>query len=262
MPEQNPIRAGITGSPTQLPCPMTRAEKVCWTITLLGAAAVVAPFAFEEAMEPLGDARFAGVMIGAMAGLTAFICAYMFRARGRVFERLRRGENLVARWTYAPDEWKSFAAEDDVRERSSKWKLFGIVAFFCVLFGVAFPFFDPENGWVVTMVMLGLVALIALVILATTSSRRRRMQGQVGDVKLGEDGLLLAGELHIWKGWGARLEEVSVLDGNPPCLAFTYSTPSKNSRQITTVRVPIPRGKDAEAADVAARFVAKLPRKS
>jgi len=96
------------------------------------------------------------------------------------------------------------------------------------------------------MVMLGLVALIALVILATTSSRRRRMQGQVGDVKLGEDGLLLAGELHIWKGWGARLEEVSVLDGNPPCLAFTYSTPSKNSRQITTVRVPIPRGKDAK----------------
>lgn len=237
---------------------MTKAEKACWTIAVLGAAAVVAPFAFEETLRPLGDVRFAGVMLGALVGLTAFVCVFLFRSRGRALERLQDGRDLLLHWNYTADEWQSFTAEEEVRERSAKWRLFGVVAFFCLVFGLGFPLFDPEDGWIVTLMLLAVLALCALAIVAGELLRKHQLRSGTAEVRLAEDGMLLAGELHVWKGWDARVEEVGVVEGHPPCLTITYSTPSHNHRQITTVRVPIPHGKEAEAADVAARFVAEL----
>lgn len=240
---------------------MCRAEKVCWTLVVLGAAAMVAPFVFEESHEPLGDARWAGVMTGAMVAPTAAICSFLFRARGRVRDRLLRDEGLLARWTCSPGEWRSYLGEDIERERGDKWRLYAIVAFWCVLFGVLFPIFDHDAGWWVTAIMAGLLAFIALLIVVSTAARKRRLARHAGDIRVREDGLWLSGELHVWRGFGARLEGVELIEGTPPCLAFTYSMPAKNQRQRQTVRVPVAQGSEAQAADVAAHFFAVLAAK-
>jgi hypothetical protein len=237
---------------------MCRAEKICWLLVAVSAVFVFGPFVAEDLFEPLGEARFAGVMVGAMAGLTSAIVSQLFKARGRAKARLLAGEGLLARWTCSADEWRSFVGEDIVRERRLKWKLFGIVAFWCVLFGVLFPIFDPEAGWWVTAVMAALMAVIVVVILLGTHLRQGRLGRGEGDARIAEDALWLSGELHVWKGWGARLESVEVIEGKPPCLSIVYSTPSRAGRDEQTVRVPIPSGKDAEAAEVAAKLLAKI----
>jgi hypothetical protein len=237
---------------------MSRAEKVCWIIAAAGALAVAAPFVFEETLEPLGDLRWAGVLLGALIGPTAAISSFLFRGRARGRSALLDDKNLLAHWRYSEEEWAGFVGEDDARERSAKWKLFAIVAFWCVLFGIAFPLFDPEDGWWVTVVMLGLLVVIAFVILIGSAARTRRLGRNLPEVRIGADGLILAGELHLWRGWKSRLEGVDVVDGNPPCLEITYSVPARGQRQITQVRVPVPIGKDAEAAGVAAQLIATI----
>ncbi len=235
--------------------PMSRAEKVCWIIAAIGAAAVAAPFVLEETLEPLGDVRWVGVMVGALIGPTAAISSFLFRGRAKARATVLDDKTLLARWTYPADVWASFVGEDDTRERSAKWRMFAIVAFWCVLFGIGFPIFDPEDGWWVTVVMVGLMAVIVVVILLGSAARTRTLARNVPEARIGQDGLMLAGELHLWRGWSARLEGVDVVTGHPPCLEITYSTPAKNQRQINTVRVPVPAGKDAEAAEVAARLI-------
>jgi hypothetical protein len=238
---------------------MCRAEKVCWIITLICAVFVIGPFVAEDLFEPLGDARFAGVMVGLLVGITSAIVSGLFKARGRARARLLKGIGLLAHWTYSEDEWQSYVREDIVRERSLKWKLFGIVAFWCVLFAILFPIFDNEDGWWVTVVMLGLMAVIVFAIIVGTRMRQGRLRSHAGEVRIAEDALWLTGELHVWKGWGARLEGVEVVDGTPPCLAVVYSTPSRAGRDTQSVRVPIPSGKDNEAAEVAVRLLAQVP---
>jgi hypothetical protein len=237
---------------------MSRAEKVCWMIAVLGAACVAAPFLFEESLEPLGELRWVGVLLGALIAPSAAISSFLFRGRAKARATLLDDKALLARWTYPAEEWASFVGEDDQRERGAKWKMFAIVAFWCVLFGIAFPIFDPEDGWWVTVVMFGLMAVIVVVILVGSAARTRNLARHAPEARIGEDGLLLAGELHLWRGWRARLEGVDVVTGHPPCLEITYSTPAKNQRQINTVRVPVPAGKDAEAAEIAAQLIAKM----
>ena len=135
---------------------------------------VAAPFVFEETLEPLGDLRWVGVFVGALTAPTAAISSFLFRAHGRVRGALLAGRGLIAQWSYTPEEWRSFVGEDTERESSSKWKLFAIVAFWCVLFGILFPILDNENGWWVAVIMGGLMAFIAILIAVTGAGRKRR----------------------------------------------------------------------------------------
>lgn len=234
---------------------MSRAEKVCWIMAAIGAAAIAAPFLLNEALEPMGDLRWVGVLLGALIAPTAAISSFLFRSRAKGRASLLAGKAVLAHWTYPAETWRSFVGEDDTRERRAKWQVFAIIAFWCVLFAVAFPLFDPEDGWWVSVVMGGVLVVLALVIVVGSSIRARRLARNAPEARIGPDGLLLAGELHLWRGWGARLEGVDVVTGHPPCLEITYSTPAKNQRQVNTVRVPVPAGKDAEAAEVAARLL-------
>ncbi|MBE2213306.1 MAG: hypothetical protein IAE82_05495 [Opitutaceae bacterium] len=237
---------------------MSRAEKVCWIVAAIGVACVAAPFVFEESLEPLGDLRWVGVLLGALIAPTAAISSFLFRGRAKGRASLLDDKSLLAHWTFPAETWAGFVGEDDTRERRAKWRLFAIIAFWCVLFAIAFPLFDPEDGWWVSVVMAGVLVVLALVIVVGSSARTRRLGRNSTEARIGPDGLLLAGELHLWRGWGARLEGVDVVTGHPPCLEITYSTPAKNQRQITTVRVPVPAGCDAEAAEVAARLIEKI----
>jgi hypothetical protein len=235
-------------------------EKVCWWLMLLGAAMVAAPFLAPDYFSGWNGGQFAMALVGCLVGPSAFFSSFLFRRRRLVRDQLFDDKRLLVRWTYTEAEWRSFTGQDYERERRDKWQLFRIVAFFCVVIGGAFAVCDWEGGRWVLAVLLGLVAVIAGVIVLTTRGQRQRREASGGEVRIGEDGLWLAGELHVWTGWGGRFERVLVVEGQPPCIEFVYSTPAKNQRQEHSVRVPIPTGYDAEAAGIVAHFVEKSGR--
>ena len=230
---------------------LTRGEKVCWFTAVLGAALTAAPFL---ALESLGDGRYALVLIGITASLTALLVIPYFRNRARVVADLDADDRLLARWTVPEAEWQAWVAADNVLERRLKWRLFAVILGFSVVIGGGFFLADPEPGLVVLGVLLAVCAIIVVAIVVTTRRQRRRRLAGLREVRIARDGLRVGGEIHVWNGFGARLEGVEVHDGSPLCLEFVYSTRAKNQRQINSVRVPVPSGEDARAADVVARL--------
>jgi hypothetical protein len=79
------------------------------------------------------------------------------------------------------------------------------------------------------------------------------------EVRISAHALLLGDQLHLWSGWGNRLEKCD-LDQNPPSqIAITYSTPGGRGRRPTqTVCLPIPTGREAEAAALVQRLAARV----
>ena len=229
----------------------TTAEKVCWSIAVVGVAVTVAPFVWGESV---GMGRYALALLGPLATGTALSVIPLYRARQRVAAAVDDESQLLARWEVPVDEWAAWVIEDAGRERRSKWHLFCIVAMFSVAIGGFFAWMDPKGGPWVLGVLLGLCAVIAVVVVLGTRHQQRRRQKGPREVRIGFDGLRLGEELHVWKGFGARLEGVELGVGQPPFIEIAYSTRAKNQRQINSVRVPIPRGGDAAAAEVVVRL--------
>lgn len=236
-------------------------EKVCWWCTLLGVAMAVVPFLAPDIFAAWNGGQYAMVLIGCLIAPSAAISSFLFRRRRLVRDALFDEKQLLVHWKYDEAAWRSFVGEDYERERRTKWAVFRIVAFFCVVIGTGFAAFDWEGGRWVLAVLLGLTVVIAGVIVLTTPSQRARREASAGEVRIGEDGLWLGGELHVWNGFGGRFESCAVIEGQPPCIEIVYSTPAKNQRQINSVRVPIPTGDDAAAARIVVHFQDKLGRR-
>lgn len=77
---------------------------------------------------------------------------------------------------------------------------------------------------------------------------RRNEQGASSEARISSDGLLLGAEFHLWRGWGNRLERCALHPGHPLQVEIVYSTPNRYSRNEISVRVPVPAGREAEAA--------------
>jgi hypothetical protein len=238
---------------------LSRAEKICWTLAACAALSAALPLYFSEELRGWNGGQYALALVSMVIAPSAVISAFLFRARRRGRAALFDDGKILLRWSYEPEEWRAFVGEDFLRERRAKWQVYGIVAGFCVFFGVLFFVLDPHQGgpWVLG-VMLGLCVLLALVILVSTRAVQNQRLHARPEVRIGEDGLLLGNEFHQWKGWRARLEQCEVDTGHPPFLAFTYSTPARHGRQFNTVRVPIPRDHDDEAAGLLAHFREKI----
>jgi len=194
------------------------------------------------------------IMLGALLALTGPIVSLLFWHRAKLFDQLMNPENLLAHWQYDRFFWQSFA-EDEVGFRAGEQRgMQLIVLFFSVLFGGIFWWADPESGWIVAVVLLGVNLLIAGIVWLNT----RRYTGWKNDenveCRIGQDGLIINRQFHVWRGWGARPEEIKLSRGKINMLEIVYSTPNRYSRQYTTIRVPIPPDKLSEGEELAKKL--------
>jgi hypothetical protein len=130
------------------------------------------------------------------------------------------GRDLLARWTYTADEWNVFAPGETRRLANDKGMLLKIMAGFM------------------------LVATVATVLIS------RRATLFVGGI-LGGIWIL------CWAIVRMQVHRQNKLEQAPPKSAITYSTPGRNRRPTETVCVPIPTGREAEAAALVKRLAAR-----
>jgi hypothetical protein len=233
---------------------MSTGERVCWGLTFLGAGAAAAPFVADKALEPMGDARFAMAMVGLLVGLTSFICVFLFRSRNRVRAGLRAGKTLLVRWTYSEAEWRAFAGEETQRQASGKRTLLWITGSFMLIATLVVVAIDRKAAVFVGAVLLGTWILCYLAARASMRASQKNEKGPPPEARISADGLMLGAEFHAWRGWGARLERCALVEGTPPQVEIVYSTPQRYSRTETSVRVPVPAGRESEAAGLARRL--------
>lgn len=187
------------------------------------------------------------------AGLTGG-CLYLWRAV--LLTRILRPDHLLAHWTYTPEEWRRYAGAEAGRDAAGKWLLFGIIAFWALLFGGLCLLFDPGPGRFVFLTMLGLIALMALVAWLSTALPARRNRLHHGEAFIAPEGVYLNRALHTWKGLGSRLDRADAVEGEEGLLLleFDYSFPARHGRQSASVRVPVPAGREEEARALVAWF--------
>ncbi|HQF92065.1 MAG TPA: hypothetical protein PL162_08345 [Synergistaceae bacterium] len=220
-------------------------------VSALGGALALAPVVLGIDMSSGGGAM---ILLGIALIFVGILMALFLRKRAQILDRLLSEKDLLAHWTYTPDEWEAYAKKDLLFRSSHSKKTFFLIAFFAVLFGMVFFIADPEAGRFVALGLAAVMLLMAVVAKLSVDRARRRQTQEAKELLLSAEGLWLAGELHTWTVGGARLEGVTYAPEDRKILSFTYSTPGKNGPQYYTVRVLIPRGKEEEGAAVEAFF--------
>ncbi len=235
--------------------PLSTGEKVCWILSIAGFLAAILPFLAPDTFSSWGGGQYAMVMIGLLLGITSFISSFLFRGRRQVRQALLDDERLLARWRVEDAEWREFTEDDFLVERQMKRVLFRVVAGIALLIGLVFLALDFEGGGPRVMgVMLFLVLACWVAMTLGTRLQKNARQRHAGEVHVSEDGLMLGGELHVWNGFGARLESCDFVEGRLPCIEVVYSTPAKNQRQVNSVRAPVPAAHRPAAEAVVARL--------
>ena len=197
---------------------------------------------------------YALTCVAGFFAVVALIAALVFFARAATWDRLARGQDVLAHWTYGEAEWQAYSQADFEAEKMEKRSLWLVVAGIALLVGVIFFIGDPRGGRVVLLVMLGLIMVtgaLAFGMPRLTLARNRRSQGEA---VISSGAVWLSGALHTWKGWGAKLESVRLRDDTPAILEIVYSSPNRTGRQNTTVRVPVPCGQENTAQHVVEYF--------
>ncbi|HPN67028.1 MAG TPA: hypothetical protein PLZ62_00010 [bacterium] len=215
-------------------------KKYFWLANGVGLMGIIMFFAPIIWPIDMYDGGGAMIFIGIFLAICGPIISLLFWHRMRVFDELKDETKLIVRWQYDQYLWESFVQEEiSFRAGEQKWMQL-VVLFFCVVIGGIFWLADPEPGRWVLLVLLGINILIALIVWLNNRAVTGWKNSRQVECRINDNGLIINNQLHVWRGWGARLENVRDSRNKIHLLEITYSTPSRYSRQYYTIRIPIP----------------------
>ena len=232
--------------------PPRRTLNVWIVITILGIFAIFAPTIFG--MDGF-NGGYAISTLSFMLVVTGIIVIIIYSGRARTLDKILNGDNLLAHWTYSPEEWNSYADTQYKEEKSGKKALFYVIAAFALFFGVVFMIIDFESGIFVMGVMLALIVVIAFTAWFTSWYNYRENKKYLGETYISEDAVYINRQLHTWRGLGAKLDSVDLNQGKSQLLLqFVYSAPTRTGMQEYTVRIPVPKGQEEAAEKIFKHF--------
>ncbi len=185
------------------------------------------------------------------------VITWFFWGRAARLDRILRGQDVLAHWSYTPAEWQQYAAAELNARTGYNRGLWWVVFGFCLVVGGLFWLFDHEAGGFVFLVLMGVSLLLALVAFGVPRLSYRRQQRKPGDAWISPGAVFFDGNLAYWNYWGSRLDGVTWQDAAgsaPACLQFNITYLSKTGSQTQALRVPVPSGREAEAREVLAHF--------
>ncbi len=209
-------------------------------------------FPFLSGMDgPAGG--FALAFLALLLGLTSVAVFFLYAYRAWRLEQLFTSP--IVHWAYDEAFWKAWVKDEFREESGEKLGLLMLIGFICVVVGVPFILVNPDSGALVTAVLFGLMALLAVAAyLVPLLTRNKRLQSR-GEAFIGKNGLWLCGDFHNWEPSPIfRFESARIRSGRPSVLVFEYAALARYGYQQQVVRVPIPNGKMEEAEKAARRF--------
>jgi hypothetical protein len=195
------------------------------------------------------DGGFALSFFSLFLAIIGFIVMLMYQGRARAADRMLKGDNILAHWRYTSGEWQEYTEKDYQMEKSVKWGLYRVVMVITAVVTFGFFLFHRDSGTIMIGLFLGLAALLSGVILMTTSYDHWQNKKYQGEVLITRDGAFIGRKLHLWKGWGASLDDLDYDEPNR-LLLITYSMPSRTGRNSDTVRIEVPAGQEDKARQI------------
>ena len=209
------------------------------------------------------DGGFALSFLGGFVAIIGIIAAIIYARLAGALDRIIKGENILAHWTYTPEQWKEYTEKEQTEDKVGRKGLFIMIAVISIIVGIGFYAVVRDHPVLIAGIILGIIAIAGLSAYFSGLANYRRNKKYLGEAYIALDGVYLNRQLHIWKGIGNRLEDVTYEDpyGPSPRLKFDYSSPGRGDRYYYTARVPIPLGQEEIAhkivADIAAANLSK-----
>ncbi len=191
---------------------------------------------------------FGLVTIGGFLLVMAVVTAAVY---GKM-ERQRRdalGEPLLS-YRLPPDIRRDAAEKAAAEIRGQNLSVLLVMLAFCVLLALVGPFL-AEDGWLFSVIALGLGAFLALAALVITRYRTWKLRRGGDRVVVARKGALVHGQFHAWTLLGARIDAIGYRPGPRDDafgeLAIAYSAPSRTGRQSVSLAIPVPADQEEAA---------------
>ena len=173
--------------------------------------------------------------------LSAFLTAIVFWKYAKKEQKIREGENVLAKWSYSDKQWDKFTKLEYEIDRSYKKMLLKIIIFFALLFGIGFWVFDSENGIYVFYAMLGLIALMTGVAYYSIYAAHQKNLKHKGEITISTAGLIMNEQFMPFNAFGSKLKNVDYNKKlKPKYLEFELAYFTRTGEQSNFVRVPVP----------------------
>lgn len=122
---------------------------------------------------------------GGFVAIMGLVSAIIYGRLARALDRIVKKENLLAHWTYSPEEWAIYTEKEHREDSSAKKTLFLIISGFAVVIGLGLWMVKRDNALVILFIVLGIIAISgAAALLSSASAYRanRRKTGEAGSV--------------------------------------------------------------------------------
>jgi hypothetical protein len=200
------------------------------------------------------------IVAGCFAGsalVSLLVTTWVSRPLARDMRQIRQGDHF-AHWRYSAEEWAHFedAEWGQARRDASLAPVFGAVL--AVVMGSVAGF---ASGDLVTGLALGGILLaIGLLVAVTTwiggRLRHRRRSAHDAEVYISALGVIQPGDYTPIRAMNVRLTKAEIVTGDVTTLRLTTESTTENlTTRSHTVRIPVPRGREDEAAQVTRRLI-------
>ncbi|HEX8275622.1 MAG TPA: hypothetical protein VF615_23515 [Longimicrobiaceae bacterium] len=162
---------------------------------------------------------------------------------------------VLAHWTYAPDEWSEYSRRElSFRRGEAKWYAAGVVGL-----GALLLVFQRNAEYTVALGVAGFVGAVFWLgkTLQARAAHAANTATPGGEVIISPRAVMLNGRYHVLQDDRFHFAGVRLLDEEvPPVLEFTVAWQTRSGRADEQVYVPVPRGREEEARALVARLTA------
>ena len=227
-----------------------RNARISWIVLLVGIFLIFGPmnfFGMDGFSGGFGLAAF-GVFLVIMGLVSVIIFGKVARTQDRL---MADTASQLAHWTYSKEQWEAYADYDHRENVKVKKMIVYIIAGFAVFFGILFSAMDPEVAPVILSVMGGLIVLMGFVAYLSVTMTHSYNKKHPGEAIVSLSSAYLNGQFHAWNMLLSRLDKASLAkEEGVEVLSLSYSAPARGGANYYEVRIPVPYGKEKEAAKV------------
>lgn len=202
------------------------------------------------------DGGYAVSVGGVLIFLVGLIAGLLYFKLAKSVDSIIRSENVLAHWTYTPEQWRQYTEEEHKDNAAGKWGLFMLIAGIAVIIGIILAIIIGEDFLLIALIILGIIAVAGLAAFFSTIGSYRYNKKHHGEVYITPDGVYFNRQMHIWKGLGNSLEEIFFENERTALsrLNITYSALAAYKRNYWTLRIPVPPGEEDNAQSIANRI--------
>ena len=184
-----------------------RSANISLLLMAIGTLMVILPGIWNADMTGWG---YGMAFLGGALALTAFFIFLMFNGRAKVWNRMFRQLDVIAKWNYSKAFWTRVFQEDLADAGIGKIVGFFFAGIFSLIGVVIFAIDTEENG-VFLLIMLGIAVFFIIIGFISTRTEKKRAFSSPPEVVIAKDGLFFKNTLYTWQARPfSYLESVSI----------------------------------------------------